>query len=223
VPVPLPLFPLGLVLFPGVVLPLHVFEERYRALVGELLDLPEADRVFGVIAIRQGREVGADGVAALYDVGCTARIRRVQRYDDGRFDIVTTGATRFRLGELSHDRPYLVGQVDLLGEEPGTCADGEGLDVAVRAAFLDYLGALEQAGATGVEVPVLPDDPLVLSYLIGASVLVDLEDRQLLLAEPDGAARLRAALTLLRREVRLLTAFAAAPAPELVRTPISPN
>ena len=223
VPQPLPLFPLGLVLFPGVVLPLHVFKERYRVLVAELLELPEPERVFGVIAIRQGREVGADGVAALYDVGCTARLRRVQRYEDGRYDIVTTGATRFRLHELAHDRPYLVGEVDLLDEEPGASADADGLTDAVRTAFLDYLGALERAGATGVEVPELPEDPLVLSYLIAASVLVDLEDRQLLLAEPDAAARLRGALALLRREIRLLSAFAAAPAPELVRTPISPN
>jgi Lon protease-like protein len=219
----MPLFPLGLVLFPGVVLPLHVFEERYRALVGELLERPESEREFGVIAIRQGREVGADGVAALYDVGCTARLRRVERYDDGRFDVVTTGAVRFQLRALSHDRPYLVGEVDLLPEEPGEPAEAAMLSAAVRDAFLAYLAALDDAGASGIEVPELPQDPLVLGYAVAASVLVDLEDRQGLLAEPDATARLRAELGLLRREIRLLQAFAAAPAPELLRTPTSPN
>jgi Lon protease-like protein len=219
----MPLFPLGLVLFPGVVLPLHVFEERYRALVGELLERPESEREFGVIAIRQGREVGADGVAALYDVGCTARLRRVERYDDGRFDVVTTGAVRFQLRALSHDRPYLVGEVDLLPEEPGEPAEAAMLSAAVREAFLAYLAALDDAGASGIEVPELPQDPLVLGYAVAASVLVDLEDRQGLLAEPDATARLRAELGLLRREIRLLQAFAAAPAPELLRTPTSPN
>src|SRR2546423_12156315 len=86
----LPLFPLGTVLFPGVPLPLHIFEERYRLLVRDLMALPEgASRRFGVVAIREGREVGADGVRALYPVGCTAELRDVEEDDDGRFDLLT--------------------------------------------------------------------------------------------------------------------------------------
>ena len=118
---PLPLFPLGhTVLFPGVVLPLHVFEERYRELVRTLVELPEgARRRFGVVAIRQGWEVGEDAVSALHDVGCAAELRRVSRYPDGRYDIVTVGTDRFRLRSVDREsRPYLVGRVEWLPAEP---------------------------------------------------------------------------------------------------------
>ena len=219
----LPLFPLGLVLMPGLLLPLHVFEERYRLLVGELLELPEDQRQFGVVAIRQGREVGADGVTALHEVGCAAQVRRVTPYEDGRFDIVTTGARRFRLTDLDDSGPYLVGQVDWLPEDLGPEQEAALLDRAVRAAFAAYLAALAEASGDEPEEPELPASTLVLSYLVAASVVVDLEDRQRLLAEPDGSSRLRAELALLRRESTLLRRLASAPSPELTRTPVNPN
>lgn len=219
----LPLFPLGLVLFPGLLLPLHVFEERYRVLVRDLLELPEDERHFGVVAIRSGREVGAGGVAALHDVGCTARLRRVEPHDDGRFDIVTSGVERFRLTGLEHDHPYLTGVVELLPDAVGPAERAAVLAHAVRAAYVDYLAALGEAGAGEIEAPALPDDCTVLSHLVAATVVVDLEQRQQLLAEPDAASRLRAELALLRREARLLRALASAPAPELTRTPVNPN
>src|SRR5467141_274849 len=107
----LPLFPLGAVLYPGMLLPLHIFEEGYRQLVRDMLDGPEPRR-FGVIAIRKGRETGIDGVNgmhSLYEIGCTATLRRVERHEDGRFDIVTLGTQRFRLRGLDQTRPYLQG------------------------------------------------------------------------------------------------------------------
>ncbi|MFN2523690.1 MAG: LON peptidase substrate-binding domain-containing protein [Mycobacteriales bacterium] len=220
----LPLFPLGMVLFPGLVLPLHVFEERYRVLVRELLALPEEERVFGVVAIRLGREVGEDGVTALHEVGCTARVRQAEEHEDGRFDIVTTGTTRFALRELAEaEAPYLVGVVDLLDDELGDPQEGALLESAVRAAYVDYLTALSEAGAGELEAPELPDDALVLSHLVAATVVLDLEDRQALLAEPDGVARLTTELAVLRREARLLRALGTAPAPELARTAAHPN
>ena len=115
----LPLFPLGTVLFPGLVLPLHVFEERYRDLVRDLLELPEQDRRFGVVAIREGREVGADGVTALHEVGCVARLRQVTPYDDGRFDIVAAGVGRFRLTGLADGAAYATGLVEPLLDQLG--------------------------------------------------------------------------------------------------------
>ena len=219
----LPLFPLGLVLLPGLLLPLHVFEERYRVLVRELLELPEEQRHFGVVAIRTGREVGTDGVTALHEVGCVARLRRVTPYEDGRFDLVTTGSRRFRLAGLDDGSPYPTGRVDWLPDELGSEHEGALLDRAVRAAFADYRAALAAARGEQPESVELPDDPLVLSYLVAASVVVDLEERQRLLAEPDGVARLRAERALLRREATLLRTLTAAPAPELTRTAVSPN
>src|SRR3984957_3317136 len=112
----LPLFPLGAVLYPGMLLPLHIFEERYRQLVRDLLDRPEPRR-FGVIAIRKGRETGIDGVHSLYEIGCTATLRRVDELDDGRFDVVTVGTRRFRLLALDRTRPYLQGEGELLAED----------------------------------------------------------------------------------------------------------
>src|SRR5215475_12355791 len=109
----LPLFPLGSVLFPGLVLPLHIFEPRYRQLVEDLLAGPEP-REFGVIAIRRGRETGIGGVSALYETGCTAVLRQVDRVEDGTFNLVTVGGQRFRLGELAEPATYLSGAVELL-------------------------------------------------------------------------------------------------------------
>lgn len=219
----LSLFPLGTVLFPGLLLPLHVFEERYRDLVRDLLELPEEERQFGVIAIREGREVDADGITALYDVGCTARLRQVESYEDGRFDLVTVGSQRFRLRELHEDRPYLTGEVDWLPDDPGDLGEAQVLSQAVRTAFGVYLGALSQASGQGIEAPELPAEPLVLSHLVGATMLLDLADRQDLLAQPDGRSRLRRELSLLRREAGFLHNFAAAPAPELARSAVYLN
>ena len=130
----LPLFPLGAVLYPGMLLPLHIFEERYRQLVRDLLDGPEPRR-FGVIAIRKGRETGIDGVHSLYEIGCTATLRRVDQRDDGRFNIVTVGSQRFRLRGLDETRPYLQGEVDMLAEEPVDPVSAEPAVRVVQAAF----------------------------------------------------------------------------------------
>ena len=219
----LPLFPLGSVLFPGLLLPLHVFEDRYRTLVADLLERPEGERSFGVVAIREGREVGAAGVTALHEVGCTARVRRVERHADGRFDLVTTGARRFRLTGLRHDRPYLVGEVEWLGDDVGDPAAAALLDRAVRTAFAGYLAALATAGGEELEVPELPVDLVVLSHLVAATVSVDLADRQALLAEPDARSRLQAELRLLRRETVLLEVLRAVPDAALTRGPVSPH
>ena len=220
VPRSLPLFPLGTVLFPGLVLPLHIFEERYRALVRDLVAAPDGQRELGVIAIRKGREVGVDGVTALYDVGCTARLQQVQPYDDGRFDIVTVGTTRFRLGVLDTTGEYVRAEVELLAE---TDADAAALVPGVTEAYRGYLAALAETAGGSIEVPELPDDPLLLASLVAATVRVDLGDRQALLEAADAGARLAAELRLLRRESTLLRALPSTPAPEFGRTRISPN
>ena len=222
-PTRLPLFPLGLVLVPGQPLPLHVFEERYRLMVRDLLDRPEDEREFGVVAIRSGREVGEDGVLALHDVGCTARLRRVDPHPDGRFDLHTTGGRPFRLRGLEHTHAYLTGVVDLLPDDVGPPDEAAVLADGVRGAFADYLRALAAAAGGRLEAPDLPSDPRALSHLVTLGMRVDLDDRQALLAEPDAVARLRAELALLRRESQLMRLLSAVPVPELARVPLSPN
>ncbi len=218
----LPLFPLGSVLYPGLLLPLHIFEDRYRQLVRDLLDEPEPRRL-GVIAIREGSETGADNVSALYQIGCTATVRRVSERDDGRFDLVTIGAERFRLTELDHSKPYLQGEVDLLPEETGDAAAAGRAAASVQRAFRTYIDALTRRGVTQVSVPDLPSEPISLSYLVAASIIADLQDRQVLLAEPDALRRLTAERTLLSRETVMLRTLTSTPAPELRYAPYSLN
>jgi len=214
----LPLFPLGTVLFPGLVLPLNIFEERYRRLVRDLLDQPEP-REFGVIAIRHGRETGIDGASDLYDVGCTAEVRQVEEYEDGRYGLVTVGVRRFRLLGLHDPDPYLSGDVEMLPDDAGEHAVVE----PVQEAFLAYLDALADQRGVEYDIPELPGEPVLLSYLVAAAMVVDLADKQRLLAEPDAARRLAADRDLLVRETRMLRTLPATPAPELRYSPYSPN
>jgi Lon protease-like protein len=219
---PLPLFPLGTVLYPGLLLPLHIFEERYRQLVRDLLAGSEPGQ-FGVVAIRQGRETGADGVSALHEIGCMAALREVREHSDGRFDLVTAGTRRFRLVSLEHGRPYLQGVVDLLAEDTGDEAAASTAATAVQRAFRDYLVTLAARGTGEVTIPELPDEPIALSYLVAASMVVDLPDRQALLAEPDALRRLQAERELLARETAMLRTFTSAPAPGLRYSRWNPN
>src|SRR5919112_6801050 len=116
-----PLFPLGLVLLPGEKVPLHIFEERYKQMIGECLD---EEREFGIIWL-------ADD--ALKDVGCAARITQVlERFEDGRLNIAVQGTTPFRLERRIGDLPYPAGDVELLSDEPA--ADDSALESA-RAGY----------------------------------------------------------------------------------------
>ncbi|MGS0686921.1 LON peptidase substrate-binding domain-containing protein [Nakamurella sp. GG22] len=222
--VSMPLFPLGLVLYPGVMLPLHIFEDRYRLLVKELLELPDGARRFGVVAIKAGREVGTDGITALHTVGCTAELRYAEAYQDGRFDIISTGMDRFRLVGVQHTEP-LRGDVELLPEVAS--APAQPLADRVRRLFTSYRQALIQAqGAADDDdegIPALPGDPTELSYLVAAAMILDLTEKQQLLDAATVDDRLRMELTLLKREASMVGALSLRPAVELPRTPYASN
>ena len=211
----IPLFPLGSLLVPGLVLPLHIFEPRYRRLMADLEGLPDDDRAFGVVAIREGREVGP-GAPSLYDVGTLASVREATALEDGRFDIVTVGTERFRILDFDEGLPYLRAQVEILPEESGD--EAQGVAEAVRDRFREYRGMF-----TGGDETDLPDDPRVLSYLVAAAIVIDLPGRQDLLAAESDAIRLRQELTFLRRETAVIAALPSLPAVDLVREEISPN
>lgn len=220
--VQLPLFPLGSVLYPGLVLPLHIFEDRYRQLVADLLAGPEPRR-FGVIAIQQGRETGVDGVSALYQTGCTAVLRQVEKHPDGRFDLVTVGTDRFRLLRLADPAPYFRGEVELLPDEPGDPTEAAAAVLSVQQQFRAYLELLTERGRAQITVSELPDEPVLLSYLVAAVVVADLPAKQRLLAEPDAVHRLAAEHSLLASEMRMIRSLTLTPAPELRYTPYSQN
>jgi Lon protease-like protein len=231
----LPVFPLSTVLFPGLVLPLHIFEERYRTLVRELVAKSEGTpHEFGVVTLRHGSEVapepGEDGAAPatpvgagdLYEVGCTAELRHVTELPDGRFDIMTVGRRRFTVVSVEQGaEPYLTAEVRWLPDDEEPSAASQLLAPRVLTAFRAYLELLRPNSEVLEQVP---DDPTVLSHLIAATAQLTVEERQMLLAMPDTAARLRAELRLLNREAGLLARVRAVPVPlsDLAR-PASPN
>jgi Lon protease-like protein len=210
----LPLFALGTVLFPGLVLPLHVFEERYRALVRDHGD----GGTFGVVAIKRGWEVGDTSGLELHDVGCVADIRQITAHPDGRFDLVTVGRRRFRITGLHSDvAPYLIAEVDWLDPADSAPAQrtGETDEDALVPGLLDqfqrYLELIRTDGATAGEQ--LPDDPTILSYLIAATAILTLEERQKLLAYETTRERILAERRILGRETTLLRQVRAVPVP----------
>lgn len=197
----LPLFPLGTVLFPHMPATLHVFEPRYRRM---MRDCEEQGTSFGIVAIRQGPEVG--GTALPHSVGTLAQIRDSQRLADGGYNLVVTGASRFRIDELFLDRSYLVGRVsyleDVRGDEEGIPALVKRVTVAFHA-YADALRRLRHPGRWG-DLGELPDDAELLSYVVAASLDVDQAQRQQLLEEDAASKRLQGCLRALRRELVFL-------------------
>jgi Lon protease-like protein len=189
----LPLFPLHVVLFPGRTLPLHVFEPRYRRML-EDLTADGADGRFGVVAIRQGNEMG--GGALLHSVGTVARLTDVRGLPDGRADITSRGEQRFRITGLVEDKPYPCAHVELLDDQaPGPRASE--LGAAVRRDLAPYLCAL---GAPPELMARLPHDPVELAYLAASSLQTEIPEQQRLLELDRVEERLEATLRMLRRE-----------------------
>jgi Lon protease-like protein len=194
-----PLFPLGSVLFPHMVMSLHVFEERYRVM---MRDCQAASTTFGIVAIREGHEVGAGAVP--YDVGTLAQLEEIEELPDGRYNLRVIGASRFHIDALSRDRPYLVGAVHYLQDAPAAIEDSQRLAAAVTTAFRQYATQLRGIGHADPAEFEVPSDPELLSYLVAAELQVETAERQRLLEIDDTAERLAAGLRLLRREAALL-------------------
>lgn len=211
----LPLFPLGSALLPGSQLPLHIFEPRYRQLVTDLVgeDLP--GRRFGVVAIRQGWEVGEDNVDSMYDVGCSALLDQVRQLPGGQYDINANGERRFRLLQIDRSAaPYLMADIEWLPDtapENDSPARREHLTTAARAAYQRYHDTGLRGGQR--EAPSEDTDAAALSYLLADDCVLTVEDRQQLLEETDPLERLRNIRRLLLREAEFLRELRAVPAP----------
>jgi Lon protease-like protein len=220
----LPLFPLAVVLLPGLFLPLQIFEDRYRRMVRDLMDAPVGpSRAFGVVAIRHGREVGTAS-PTFYEVGCTAELRRVEPHPDGRFSLVAEGGRRFRVTSVDfRSYPYLVGEIDYLDDALGDADYAASLASVVSSQLLSYVDRLATANAMQINLPDLPDDPRHMSYLVAAALATDTTERQSLLAAPDAVTRLRAERSLLHRELKLLERITAIPTNELTKINPCPN
>ncbi len=193
----LPLFPLNTVLCPGIALPLHVFEDRYRALVRHCL---ETTSPFGIVLIREGREVGP-GATSLRGVGTIAEIRDAGRHDDGsgesseeidvRIEVETEDDEEEADGEPDEEEPALDEASEPPSESPGASPEG-GEDATPAAARPRRRRVL------------IPDDPTVLSHLLAGILQIELPRRQALLELATTEERLAAVLTLIDREIFLL-------------------
>jgi Lon protease-like protein len=160
----IPLFPLGIVLFPGSHLPLHIFEERYKLMIGRCV---QQQTPFGIVL------ASTDGIAT---IGCTANVLQILKaYEDGCMDIVTSGESPYRIRELHNDEPYLEGDVEMLADDPrpGSAAAAEEL----RALFEKCYRLFSENTA-----PPAEDDPEVsLAYQVAADLPLDLDVRQAVL------------------------------------------
>jgi Lon protease-like protein len=159
----LPLFPLDVVLFPGTALPLHIFEPRYKEMIGECL---AQHRTFGVVrAVEQG----------LAEIGCTAEIVTVvKEYPDGRLDLVSEGRQRFELLRVNQERSFLQAEVLMIDDEPGTPPQADAARaVQLHSELLAIAGAKQDLPAAG---------PSLLSFHLAGSVSLDLDFKQKLLS-----------------------------------------
>jgi hypothetical protein len=226
----LPHFPLHTVLFPHLPLPLHIFEERYRAMTRDVLadGSPYAGQ-FVVSMITEGREVGGEAWAR--PVGTICEIHSAEEQPDGRWLLLVIGIARARVGGIDRSGPYAVAEVEELPEPEGEGADRllptvqQALDgylatvkrfVARSASGGEYLKEQPDVTATLDQVlkPIhLPAEPVAASYAVAGVLQVELSRKQQLLELDDAAARLRAELELLRREVRFLDDDAMPPVP----------
>ncbi len=188
----IPLFPLQAVLFPGATLPLHIFEPRYREMIGRCL---EHDEAFGVCLILEGEEVG--GPAIPHRIGTEAAIIASQRLPDGRYQIVVEGRRRFEIQRLDEERPYLRADVQFLEEPEG--ASDPNLAEAVSKLFEGVVEGLELSGQCIVDETWKGLDARALAYKIAPALPVEEHAKQEVLEMSDATSRLRRIAELLIR------------------------
>lgn len=196
----IPLFPLNVVLFPGMPLPLHIFEERYKTMIADCI---RDNQPFGVVMIEEGSaEYGAP--AKPVAVGCTAEIAQVQPLDEGRMFIMTVGRERFRIVRLEYDKPYLVGTVapaPLNIEDEARAVEGAEI---LEPLVLAYLYKLARFGNIELDADQIPSDPAGLAYLAATVIQLPTEEKQAFLAMDHAADLVHALGHVYRRELALM-------------------
>jgi len=181
-------------------LPLHIFEDRYRLMIRRCLaeDLP-----FGVVLIKHGPEVGAE--AEPHEVGTIAHIRKSSHQPDGTIDIITVGQERFCIDRLIHDQPYLRGEVKTLPmREPADPDAVATLAERVRDGVSRYIKLIAEAAGLQIQVDAMPEAPQQLGYLAGVAMQIDNREKQEILANSSLPKVLAQEIQLLNRENALL-------------------
>lgn len=195
----LPLFPLNSVLYPGVPLRLHIFEDRYKQMIEYCI---EEKQPFGVVLIAEGVE--AFGPAEPHRVGCTAHILQVQRLPMGRMNLVAIGRDRFRITGLSTQRAYLRASTEDIPFRDDHPRWTEGGADRIRTLFKEYMRILETAGQPPLMENVLPSDPLHMLYFAAYWLQTDMFAKQQLLESNSTAELLPRLVRLFHIETKLL-------------------
>ena len=198
----IPLFPLGTVLFPQQLLPLRIFEERYKLMIGECL---RDQTSFGVVLIKSGREVG--GPVVPHEVGTMARIAQAQHLEEGRISLQAIGEQTFRLARITQQRPYMRGEVEFLESRVGDEAELEDVIDSVKQQFSDHLDILSQMSERQRVDLNLDLDPESLSYLVASVLAIENPEKQQLLEIERTDLRLQRELGILGRENSTLQTF----------------
>lgn len=200
----IPLFPLRTVLFPGMLMPINVFERRYL----EMIATCQAEgRVFGVVLIKEGQEVG--GPAVPHRVGTSAHVIRAERNTDGDgITIVVVGRERFVIHNIVQERPYLVGSVAPFPLEGVDDPQVARLVSRIKQELRDYMALLGRVSGTVIQVEQLPDEPDILAWVIGIALQISSLERQELLECADLPRLLNHELRLLSLERKLLNFMA---------------
>jgi uncharacterized protein len=200
----LPIFPLNTVLFPGMPLKLHIFEERYKLMISRCYQSGEP---FGVALIKSGQEIG--GRAEPFLVGCTAVISEMEPLPGGRMNIVAVGRERFVAHSFKYDQPYLVAEVETLALSNTESATLNSTSRSLRPWVQRYLQTLADASETKFDIQQLPDDPMQLAYLASFLLNIPIEQKQNLLTIENTDEFIRDLRIIYRREVTLLDAMLA--------------
>jgi Lon protease-like protein len=213
----LPLFPLNTVLFPGMPIRLHIFEERYKLMINRC---HQNSTPFGVTLIKSGQEVGE--AAQPFLIGCMAQITQLERLQEGRMNIVAVGTERFLIHDFKYDEPYLVGAVEALPLTQAETASLTQVARSLRAWIRRYLDILAKASDAKLDLQHLPSDPVRLAYLASFLIQVPAWQKQNLLSIGEASQLLTDLRILYRREVTLLQAMLLWHGEEAVG-PFSPN
>lgn len=204
-PSTLPLFPLNTVLFPGMPLPLRVFEERYLHM---LKDQEGADPVFGIVLIREGRESGS--IPEVHMTGTAASLASDRHRRHERGNIVVTGGSRFRISELDWSREYGLASIDFLEEPNPDPSEVDGVLRATKELLRRYVRGITRLTGRRFDHVRLPLDPVACSWELAARLPLHSWERQSLLEQPLTVQRLEALKYVLRRELALLYGAGAA-------------
>lgn len=213
----LPLFPLHTVLFPGAPISLHIFEERYRLMIGQCL---AQQQPFGVVLLRSGSEVSPDDpyirslrrqmdiddtivreAVVPFEIGTIARITESQRFDDGRYLLIALGQRRFRVQYIIQHQPYIVASVTQLAEETSTLSPT--MISELRQVYEQYWATITRVTGREYDYEELPVDAVELSYWLAHRFRVDNQRKQRWL-ESDVATRLREMTSMLKMEMAML-------------------